>query len=783
MKFSEQWLRSLVNPPLDTDALAHVLTMAGLEVDGVTPASAKFSGVLVAQVLDVASHPTADRLHICRVDTGTGTPRTIVCGAPNVETGRKVPCALPGAKLPGKDVHEASIRGVASSGMLCSAQELGLNEESSGLLLLPADAPVGADFRVYYELDDCLITLKLTSNRGDCLSVSGIARDVAALTATPLHPVEVIPVAARLPDTFSVRIEAADACRRYCGRVIRGVNVGATTPLWMARRLEKSGVRSISAVVDVTNYVMLELGQPLHAFDLAKLDGGIHVRFARPGERLLCLNEQDAVLSPDYLVIADDAGAVALAGIMGGATTAVGAETVDLFLESAFFDPSAVAGRSRKLGFATDSSHRFERGVDFEITARAMERATALVVEFCGGKPGPVTDVTTQLPARAPVRLRNARVPKLLGLDLGADAIAAIFDRLAMPIRRDGDSIVVTPPSYRFDIAIEEDLIEEVARVHGYDRIEPRPAASNSAMLPFSETLRSVRELRLALTLRDYQEIVTYAFVDPEWETDFGTASAVRLANPIAAQMSVMRTTLLGGLLDRLRFNLNRRQGRIRLFEVGSVFLGTSDEQQPLRLGGIAFGPVLPEQWGVAARNVDFFDVKADLEAVGHPLVLAFEAAPYPTLHPGRSAQIALDGRPVGWMGELHPRWQQKYELPFAPIVFEVDFHLLQQVRVPSFREISRFPQVRRDVALVVDEKITARSLLDCLEHAAPEAVAEVSLFDVYRGKGLETGKKSLAFKVLLQDTQKTLTDEDADAVVTRLVAAAEQEYGASLRK
>ena len=783
MKFSEQWLRSLVNPPLDTDALAHVLTMAGLEVDGVTPASAKFSGVLVAQVLDVASHPTADRLRICRVDTGTGTLRTIVCGAPNVEAGRKVPCALPGAKLPGKDVHEASIRGVASSGMLCSAQELGLNEESSGLLLLPADAPVGADFRVYYELDDCLITLKLTSNRGDCLSVSGIARDVAALTATPLHPVEVNPVAACLPDTVSVRVEAADACRRYCGRVIRGVNVGATTPLWIARRLEKSGVRSISAVVDVTNYVMLELGQPLHAFDLAKLGGGIHVRFARPGERLLCLNEQDAVLSPDYLVIADDAGPVALAGIMGGARTAVGAETVDLFLESAFFDPSAVAGRSRKLGFATDSSHRFERGVDFEITARAMERATALVVEFCGGKPGPVTDLTTQLPARAPVRLRNARVPKLLGLDLGADAIAAIFDRLAMPIRRDGDSIVVTPPSYRFDIAIEEDLIEEVARVHGYDRIEPRPVASNSAMLPFSETLRSVRELRLALTLRDYQEIVTYAFVDPAWETDFGTASAVRLANPIAAQMSVMRTTLLGGLLDRLRFNLNRRQGRIRLFEVGSVFLGTSDEQQPLRLGGIAFGAALPEQWGVAARNVDFFDVKADLEAVGYPLVLAFEAAPYPTLHPGRSAQIALDGRPVGWMGELHPRWQQKYELPFAPIVFEVDFHRLQQVRVPSFREISRFPQVRRDVALVVDEKITARSLLDCLEHAAPEAVAEVSLFDVYRGKGLETGKKSLAFKVLLQDTQKTLTDEEADAVVARLVAAAEQEHGASLRK
>jgi phenylalanyl-tRNA synthetase beta chain len=783
MKFSEQWLRSLVNPPLDTDSLAHVLTMAGLEVEHIEAAAADFSGVVVAQVLEVAPHPGADRLRVCRVDAGSGAPHTIVCGAPNVAAGQKVPCALPGAKLPGIEIRETELRGVASSGMLCSAAELRVSEDSSGILVLSADAPVGADFRSYYELDDRLLTLKLTANRGDCLSVSGIAREVAALTDSTLHPVEIAPVVAQIPDTLAVNIEAREACRRYAGRIIRSVNARAATPLWMVRRLEKSGVRSISAVVDITNYVMLELGQPLHAFDLAKLQGGIHVRTARTGERLLCLNDRDVELSPEFLVIADANGPVALAGIMGGAPTAVDAATADVFLESAFFDPKAIGGRTRKLGFTTDSSHRFERGVDFEAAARALDRASALIVEFCGGKPGPITDERTRLPERLPVRLRPDRVPRVLGIDLARDAVASILDRLSMSVRHDGDALLVTPPSYRFDIAIEEDLIEEVARVHGYDRIEPRPICSEPAMLPVSESRRSLRDMRQSLALRDYQEVITYAFVDPAWEADLGSAPPLRLANPIASQMSVMRTTLVGGLVDRVQFNLNRRQGRVRLFEVGTLFLGESEAQQPLHLAGIALGPAFPEQWGSAERNVDFFDVKADLEEIARPLTLTFEAASHRALHPGRSARILCASRPIGWIGELHPRLQQKYEMPVAPVVFEVAFHALQHVVPQTYREISRFPQLRRDLALVVDEKVAAQGLLECLRRATSGLVAEVILFDVYRGKGLENGKKSLAFAVLLQDTQKTLTDEEADAAIVRLIAAAKQEYGASLRQ
>jgi phenylalanyl-tRNA synthetase beta chain len=741
MKFSEQWLRTLVDPALDTEALAHELTMAGLEVEDIAPAAAAFTGVVVAEVLSAVPHPGADRLRVCEVNAGSEAVRTIVCGAPEVEAGLRVPCALPGARLPGLEVLEANVRGVVSAGMLCSEKELGVGEDASGLLHLPPDAPVGADFREYYGLDDRILTLKLTSNRGDCLSLLGIGRDVAALTGAPLRPVEIAPVPAACADRVPVHIEATEACRRYCGRVLRRVRTGAATPLWIRRRLEKSGLRSISAVVDITNYVMLELGQPLHAFDFAKLKGDVRVRFARAGERLLCLNEQDVALSPEYLVIADAAGPVALAGIMGGSPTAVDEDTVDLFLESAFFDPKAIGGRSRRLGFATDSSHRFERGVDFGITASALERATRLILDCCGGEPGPVGEVRTHLPARPPVRLRPARVPKLLGIDPGAETVAAIFERLSMQVQRDPDSIVVTPPSFRFDIATEEDLVEEVARVHGYDRIPPQPVTTEPTMLPWPEALRPLCELRSALVLRDYQEVVTYAFVDPEWEADFGGAPALKLANPIAAQMSVMRSTLLGGLLDRLRFNLNRRQGRVRLFEVGTVFLSTEGSKQPLRVGGLAYGPAVPEQWAGGARHVDFFDVKGDLEAVFHPLALSFEPTHHPALHPGRAACIFVDGHAAGWSGELHPRWQQKYDLPLPPVIFELDIRRLQALPVPTYSGISRFPPLRRDIALVLDEKVSASTLLGCLRLAAPGVVSEVALFDVYLCNGLDYGK------------------------------------------
>ena len=782
MKFSEHWLRTFVDPALDTGALAHALTMAGLEVEDVAPAAPGFTGVVVAEVLSAAPHPGADRLWVCEVNAGSGPTRTIVCGAPDVDAGLRVPCALPGAKLPGMQVHEAKVRGVVSAGMLCSAKELGLSDDASGLLHLPADAPVGADFRGYYELNDCLLTLKLTSNRGDCLSVLGIARDVTALTGAPLRTVETEPVVASCADRVPVHIEATDACRCYCGRIVRRVNVEAATPLWMRRRLEKSGFRSISAVVDITNYVLLELGQPLHAFDLAKLRGDIHVRFARPGEHLLCLNEQDVALSPQYLVIADAAGPVALAGIMGGKPTAVDGNTVDLFLESAFFEPKVIGGRSRGLGFATDSSHRFERGVDFGMTARALERATRLILDCCGGEAGPVTEVRTHLPPRPAVRLRPRRVPKLLGIDPGIDTVSAIFERLSMAVQRDGDMLVVTPPSFRFDIVTEEDLVEEVARIHGYDRITPQPVVTEPAMLAYPESMRPLRELRSALVLRDYQEVVTYAFVSSEWEADFGTTSALQLANPIAAQMSVMRSTLLGGLVDRLRFNLNRRQGRVRLFELGTVFLGTEEERQPSRLGGLAYGSAVPEQWGTAARSVDFYDLKGDLEAAFHPLALSFQPTQHPALHPGRAARVFVDGHATGWAGELHPRWQQKYDLPLPPVLFELDVERLRLLPVPTYMEISRLPLLRRDIALVVDERVPAMALLGCLRGASPRVVSEVALFDVYRGKGLDYGKKSLAFRILLQDTRKTLTDEEADAVVAMLITAAEQEHGASLR-
>ncbi len=782
MKYSEQWLRTLVDPALDTDALAHVLTMAGLEVEEIVVVAPAFSGVVVAEVLEVATHPDADRLHVCKVNVGGGAPRTIVCGAPQVAPGMKVPCAVPGAMLPGGEIRETSVRGVVSAGMLCSARELGVSEDASGLLLLPHDAPVGEDFRVYYELADRLLTLKLTANRGDCLSMLGLARDVAALTGAALQPVPMVAVPPVGSERVAVHVQASDACRRYCGRVVRNANTGAPTPLWMRRRLEKSSVRPISVVVDITNYVMLELGQPMHAFDLAKLNGDITVRFARDGERLLCLNEQEVALTPEYLVIADATGPVAIAGIMGGAPTAVGDGTVDLFLESAFFEPQAIAGRSRKLGFATDSSHRFERGVDFELPQRALERATRLILDCCGGEAGPLAEVRTQLPMRPPVRLRTVRVPKLLGIDPGVAAVASIFERLAMTVENIGDSLVVTPPSFRFDIAREEDLVEEVARVYGYERIPPQALVTTAAMLPLPEAIRGLHALRTALAQRDYQEAVNYAFVDPAWEADFGDGPPLRLANPIAAQMSVMRSTLLGGLIDRLRFNLNRRQGRVRLFEVGTVFLGTDAGQQPMRIGGLAYGPAVPEQWGSATRSVDFFDVKGDLEALTYPLVLTFESTRHPALHPGRAARVLLDGEPIGWCGELHPQWQRKHELPLPPVIFELDAERLQQRPVPSYEVLSRFPMVRRDLALVVDEKVAAAALQECLYRAAPELVTELVLFDVYRGKGLDYGNKSLAFRVLLQDTRRTLTDEDADAAIATLIAAAEKEYGARLR-
>jgi phenylalanyl-tRNA synthetase beta chain len=783
MQFSESWLRTLVNPSLSGEELSHLLTMAGLEVEERVPVAPAFEKVVVAQVLSKDKHPDADRLNVLSVDVGQAEPLTIVCGAQNVSVGMKAPCALVGAKLPGIEIKQAKVRGIASFGMMCSDKELGLAEESAGLLELAADAVVGQSIREHLDLDDHLITLKLTPNRSDCLSLHGIAREVAALTGAPLQAIPQPSFKQGGDQQRKVKVSASAACPRYSGRVISGVNARAVTPVWMVKRLERCGLRSISALVDVTNYVLLELGQPLHAFDLNKLNGDVEVRFARGGESLKLLNEQVVELQQDMLVIADGKGPVALAGVMGGADSAVDAATSDIFLESAFFAPAVIVGKSRRLGFGSDSSFRFERGVDFAATQIALDRATQLILDICGGQAGAVTEALGELPSRHPVKLRTSRVLRVLGVALKVDEIAQILSRLGMVFQQKGEEFSVTPPSYRFDIVIEEDLIEEVARVHGYENIQPAPIRARMSILPQVEAERPLATLRQTMVLRDYQEAINYAFVEAEWERDLcGNAAPITLRNPIASQMSVMRSSLLGGLLAVLRTNLARKQPRVRLFEVGGCFAaGGGSYTQHERLAGLAYGGVLSEQWGSPARNVDFYDMKGDVEALFAPRSLSFQAAQHPASHPGRSARILLDGRAIGWIGELHPQWQQQSDLPQAVVWFEVELAALTQSSVPKLADISRFPPVRRDLAVLVDENMAVESLMDAMRSEKAPNVIELALFDLYRGKGVEQGKKSLAFRVLLQDTQKTLTDNEIEESMLRLVAVL-QRQGAQLR-
>jgi phenylalanyl-tRNA synthetase beta chain len=784
MKFSENWLRTFVNPPLSSEHLAQALTMAGLEVEALESAAPAFEKVVVAEVREVARHPQADRLNVCKVEAGVGEPLQIVCGASNVAVGVKVPCALVGARLPGIEIRRAKLRGVESLGMLCSAKELGLAEDAAGLMLLPGDAPVGVDIREYLDLDDKLFTLKLTPNRSDCLSVYGVAREVAAVTGAELKPLEVAPVAAQPIQTPSVRVEAPGACPRYCGRMIAGIDPRAPTPEWMARRLARSGVRSISAVVDITNYVLLEMGQPLHVFDAAKISGAVVVRFARQGERITLLNGQTVALEPDMLVIADETRPLALAGIMGGTESAVSDATRDVFLESAFFSPPVIAGKSRRLGFGSDSSYRFERGVDFAGTVKALDRATALILEICGGAAGEVVEKVAVLPRREPVRVRSERVRKVLGMDLDAARMAELLGRLGLEFSQKDGVFEVRPPSYRFDLALEVDFVEEIARLHGYEQVPELPPRALLRMLPVPETRRTPDALKDFLAGRDYQEIISYAFVNEAWERDLAAnARPVRLLNPIASHMSVMRSTLFGGLVDALVFNLNRKQERVRLFELGRCFSRADHGYaQPEKIGGLAYGPARPEQWGEAMRPVDFYDVKADVEGLCWPAVPRFEAAIHPALHPGQSAKIVLDGEQAGWIGTLHPRWQQKYGLSAAPVLFELEAAALLPRRVPAFREVSRFPPVRRDIAVIVEENIPVQAMLDEIRRKVPEYVVEVALFDVYRGKGIDLCEKSLAFRVLMQDTQRTLTDEEADAVVADLTRMLGARFNAKLR-
>ncbi|HUQ26460.1 MAG TPA: phenylalanine--tRNA ligase subunit beta [Burkholderiales bacterium] len=772
----ESWLRTFCNPKLAGAKLAERLTMAGVEVESYQPAVPPIAGVVAAEVLAVEKHPNADKLTICSVAAG-GERYRVVCGAPNVRAGMRVPLAKVGAKLPGGEIRKSSIRGVESDGMLCSARDLGLSDDHSGLL----------------ELDDWVMTLKLTPNRADCLSILGVAREVSALTGTRLVVPEIKPVAKKNGDKHPVRISSPEGCGRFAGRVIRGVTASAKTPDWMKQRLERAGQRSISALVDVTNYVMLELGRPLHVYDLDKLRGAIDVRWGRKGEKVLLLNGQQVEVDATVLCITDDSGAIGLAGIMGGESTKADEGTKNIFLESAFFHPDAIQGRARRYNFSSDASHRFERGVDFDNNVDGIERATRLIVDLCGGEPGPTVDKVARLPKRKPVAMRVDRAQKIIGVPMAAKEMGAVFSRLGFPFKKNAKALTVTPPSYRFDIAIEEDLIEEVARIHGFDRIEAHPPRVAAVLSKSPETQRSLHDLRERLAACDYREVINFSFVEPAWEADLaGEENPIRLLNPIASQQSVMRTSLIGSLLDKVKYNHDRKVPRIRVFEVGRVFLrdataadgplSVAGLRQPVRIGAAAFGPLADEQWDEPARTADFFDVKADVESLAAPLALRFEAAPHPAFHPGRSARIMLAGNAVGSIGELHPKWQQKYGLPQAPVLFEMDAGPLASLPLPRPGALSDQPPVVRDIALLFPAGTPVQAVLDVVEAEKPPIVRSVRLFSLYRGASLPAGTKSLAFRVVMQDTERTLTDTEADAARDALVSLLGQRFSASLR-
>jgi len=789
MQFSERWLRTLTDPPLDTAGLCNLLTMAGLEVEEVVPAAPPFTGVVVGRIDKVAPHPDADRLRVCTVDVGGGAPLQIVCGAPNAAAGMKAPVAQVGALLPGDvAIRKTAVRGVESSGMLCSAKELGISDDATGILALAADASVGADFRAALALDDALITLKITPNRADCLSMIGLARDVAAAAASTLFLPEISATPVSGAVRREVRVLEPAGCPRFVSRTIEGIDPKAPTPSWMKERLERSGIRSISAVVDITNYVMLEQGQPLHAYDDRLLEGAIVVRFARAGETLTLLNGQVIDLDPDLLLVCDEKKPLGLAGIMGGEHSGIGDATTKVLLEGAFWNPAVIQGRSRRLGFASDAGFRFERGVDFGNCARAVERATQLILDICGGRAGPLGDVTGVLPRREAVRVRPARVKRLLGIDVPDDTMGTLFARLGIAFTRNGNDFIVTPPTSRFDLVIEEDFVEEIARLVGFDAIPAKPSAHVQRMLPDPETALSPLALKRRLAARDWQETITFSFASSAAEATLfpdrpSAAAPIAVQNPIATHLDVMRTTLAGGLLDVLRTNLARQHDRVRVFEVGCCFVRDGNgDLQPLRIGGVAYGPALPEQWGIARRPIDFHDVKGDLEGLVAPRTLVTDVSSHPLLHPGRSARVVLDGESIGWLGELHPRLAKAYELPRAPVLFELDMAALLAQPMPAAKPLSKLPVVRRDFAVVVDDAVPVGALLEALAAAKPPRVVDLRPFDLYRGPGLPSGRKSVAILVLMQDTERTLTDADIDATLADLLRVLQVRFGAVLR-
>jgi phenylalanyl-tRNA synthetase beta chain len=790
VNISEQWLREWVSPSLTTEALAHQLTMAGLEVESIAAVAGEFEGVVVAEIISAEQHPDADKLRVCQVNTGKETVQ-IVCGAPNARAGLKAPLAQLGAVLPGNfKIKKAKLRGMESQGMLCAGDELGLSEDSDGLLELAADAPVGENLRDYLQLDDKIIEVDLTPNRADCLSVGGIAREVALLNDMPMRSPSYDNVSVTIDDQFPVELVAADRCPRYMGRVIKGVDLSRPSPLWMQEKLRRSGLRSIDAVVDVTNYVLLEMGQPMHAFDLDQLRGGIVVRTSKEGEQLELLDGQTIELKPDSLVITDDTGPVALAGIMGGQATAVSATSRNIFLEAAFFAPVLLAGKARAYGLHTDSSHRFERGVDFELQTQAIERASQLLLEAVGGDAGPIVEVTSDanLPVFADVTLRAPRIEKMLGFALEGNEVERILSGLGLGVTATDDGWVCTVPSWRFDIAIEADLLEELARIYGYNRLPVTHIVADLVIPAKPETELSPRYLRRHLSARGYREAITYTFIEPALQQLFNPSiTPVELSNPISADMSVMRTSLIPGLITAVLRNTNRQKPRVRLFETGLRFVPGSDglEQTPT-LAVVATGQRFSENWANEKAAGDFFDLKGDLESMlaltRNASNFEFSACAREAMHSGQTAAISLAGKEMGYIGVLHPSIATKVGLNAPLYVCEIDLAVLLDGQLPEFSELSKFPEVRRDLAVVVDKGVAAAQLMDNVRTVAGSYLTDLRLFDVYEGKGIDPKRKSLALGLTFRDQSRTLSDDDINATMDQVIDLLEKNYNAELR-
>jgi phenylalanyl-tRNA synthetase beta chain len=798
MKFSENWLREWVNPDLTTEQLAHQLTMAGLEVDAIEAVAPEHSGVVIGQIITAQQHPDADKLQVCEVDVGDLSPQPlqIVCGAANARVGLKVACAMIKAKLPGDfKIKKSKLRGQESYGMLCSAKELGLADSAEGIMELLEDAPLGQSIYDYFQLNDVSIELGVTPNRSDCLSIEGVAREVSVITSCTMNVPQTNVVPVQIEDQITIELEAEELCPHYAGRVIRGINPTLDTPSWMSEKLRRSGIRSISPIVDITNYVMLELGQPMHAFDLNKLDSGIIVREAKQDETLELLDGQTIKLNSDTLVIADAKQAVALAGIMGGLQTSVDDQTTDILLESAFFVPEKIAGKARSYGLHTDSSHRFERGVSAQLQTRAIERASELIIDIVGGQVGPIVEKTvkkympTHTNIESRVQFNPSRVKKLLGVQLQENEIESILIKLEMKVEKQAEQWLVTPPDFRFDIEYDVDLIEEIARIYGYDNLPVSPISAAVDMVSCPENILSENRIKETLVALDYQEVINYSFVDPKMQQLIDPhMQKIALNNPISEDLSEMRSTLWSGLIKSLVYNQNRQQSRIRLFETGSRFIYDENNnllQQPV-LSAIATGSVVTEQWASKEQAIDFFDVKSDLEAIiglgADSESYRFVSEKHPALHPGQSARIYKNQQAIGWLGTLHPNLAKQLQIKTPSIVFEVELDSIAEAVVPNYNLLSKYPAIRRDVAIIVEDSIESSAVINTIKQYAGKNLIEVLLFDVYTGTGVETGKKSLAIGITLQDNDRTLMDEEVDEVISTILIKLEESHNAKLR-